>query len=80
VARVLLTALLLRAWSGPPSAAEGPDPAVSVPVPLDADTLEMVKAFLNIPTDQLPAKHIPKARPRPRSRAGYSSCTLKIRS
>jgi hypothetical protein len=52
--------LLLLALPGAVGAAEESKPAASQPAPLDPDTMDMVKAFLKMPTEQLPVEHIPK--------------------
>jgi hypothetical protein len=48
--RAVLAALLVLPWAG----------AAGSGGPLDADTLEMVQAFLKLPADQLPSEHIPR--------------------
>lgn len=57
---VALTAFLLLAAPGRADAAGDRDPAAAVSASLDSDTLDMVKAFLAVPTEQLPAEHIPR--------------------
>jgi len=60
---MILTVILILASAagrcGEATPSPGSDAAAAAPA-LDQDTLAMVKAFLRLPTDQIPAAHIPK--------------------
>jgi hypothetical protein len=60
MAATILAAVLALPWPGAARAADSPQPSPPAAAGVDVDTLEMVKAFLKIPTSELPVDLIPR--------------------